>query len=82
MPIRPVLAAVKKRPENPSPCAIFPPGYMGATVSFPSITVDETAETITLTSRRHYPYRFGLENRVAKSNQGEENGLAPTMHTN
>ncbi len=30
--------------------ANFPPGYMGATVSGPQITVDEAAETMTLTA--------------------------------
>ncbi len=51
---------VAPTPKTPRPqcSAIFPPGYMGATVSGPSITVDETAETITLTAGATIPNSF------------------------
>ncbi len=44
--------------RGPQCSAIFPPGYMGATVSGPSITVDETGETITLTAGATIPTSF------------------------
>ncbi len=38
--------------------ANFPPGYMDATISGPQITVDESAETITLTASATIPTSF------------------------